>query len=127
MSPELVSFQNPWGSNPSRGRSRTQLLRSGRRAEKSESLSEAAGVLVAHLHDLAVDYLGLDQVDVARAPAFGLVHQFIRPLDQRRCQPVRDEAPLAQPSQPEADDADVDADRPHGEAGGPRRPLPRLP
>ena len=55
--------------------------------------------------------------------ALGLVHQLVRALNQIGRQPPRDEAPIGDAPEPEADDADVDANRLCGEPPILERPI----
>ena len=57
---------------------------------------------------------------------FGFVHQLVGALNQVRGEPPRDEAALGDASEPQADDADVDAHRLHGEPAVFERPVVAL-
>ena len=81
---------------------------------------------VRGIDDDAVFDAGPDQVDVAGALALGFVHQLVGALNEVGRQAARDEAPLGDAAQPEADDADVDADRLRGEPPILERPVVAL-
>ena len=61
-------------------------------------------------HELAVDHVDADRVDLAGAFALGFVHQLVGACEQIVCELARDRAPLADGAQQQADDADVDVD-----------------
>ena len=63
---------------------------------------------------------------MAGALALGFVHQLVGALNQVRGEAARDEAALGDASEPQADDADVDAHRLHGEPAILERPVVAL-
>ena len=67
---------------------------------------------------------------MAGAVALGFVHQLVGAVNELRREPPRDEPPLRHPPEAQADDADVDTHRLHGEPlilGGPVVALDRFP